>query len=119
MFRDDVRAFVKRNRLPLVSGPIVTGESGLAHRFDYATNIQDQHKLIRLVPFMDHKSASSLLFAWKDSEAVRSRDTRLLALFDDSRRQLGADTREAFLHYRVQTLPWSQRDNLMRVLEAG
>jgi hypothetical protein len=119
-FLEDVVHFLEEHSIRFISDVTFQGKSGFNHRFDFAIprSRQTPERILRAINNPNKDSATNLLFAWTDTREIRPRDSQVYAILNDVERALNADVLNAFHHYDVRTILWSEREAYANVLAA-
>ncbi|WP_342436698.1 DUF1829 domain-containing protein [Paenibacillus sp. FSL L8-0436] len=120
MFLDDVENFFDKNDIRYSEQIILTGKSGLSHKFDFLIP-KSKNSPERLISAMNRPNidkTKSMLFAWEDSKDTRKHESVLYAFINDSDKRIKPDIMNAFFEYNATPILWSQREDYIEHLSA-
>src|SRR5690606_18607791 len=77
-FLEDVAKFLEERDVRFSRNVQFTGKSGFVHSFDFLIpkSKKAPERLVRAISRADRQNIMPVLFAWQDSKAVRSEDSR-------------------------------------------
>jgi hypothetical protein len=74
--------------------------------------------MLKVVNAPRRDRVESLLFAANDMRAVRGKDVQVVAIVNDTRREVSPEVLSALQTYEVIAQPWSHRDQIIGQLVA-
>jgi Domain of unknown function DUF1829/Domain of unknown function DUF1828 len=119
LFIEDVQHFLEEHEARFTPSVDFVGKSGYSHKFDFVIPHSKEmpERLLRAINHPSRESATSLLFAWTDMKEVRPANSNVYAILNDEK-DLSPDVLNAFEHYDVKTILWSQRKEFIQELVA-
>jgi hypothetical protein len=120
LFHEDVESWLDLSDIRYTPRPKFTGKSGYDHMFDFVVpkSRRQPERILRAINHPGRDTAESVAFAWLDTKEVRSPDSRIYALLNDTDRKLSATPLEALRRYGVVPVPWSERESVREELAA-
>jgi hypothetical protein len=120
LFYEDVSKFLDDHEVRFSSNVEFAGRSGYYHRFDFVIphSRAMPERVLRAINHPTRDNASSFLFAWTDTREVRPANSIAYAVLNDQHGPLKREVINAFDHYEVKTILWSQRDQFITELAA-
>lgn len=119
IFLDDIKTYFDKNEIFYSENINLTGKSGFIHEYDFLFQ-KNKTKPERLCKALNNPSKSnfqSTMFMWNDTKEARNTDSQLIVLLNDERK-IDSNIVDGFKNYNVNTVLWSQRDNLIKDLIA-
>lgn len=95
----------------------IQGKSKLMHRFDFLMTVQNkQKKLVRLVNNLDQIQLERILLSWQDTSEQRAakynQNLSMVALINDSQKEIPSKFHEAFIQYGIEPLGFSDKEKV-------
>jgi hypothetical protein len=120
LFIEDVQHFLEDHEVRFTPNVDFVGKSGYSHKFDFVIPYSSTkpERLLRAINHPSRESASLLLFAWTDMKEVRPVNSNVYAILNDAEKPPSPDVLNAFDHYDLKTILWSQRDQFIVELAA-
>lgn len=120
IFYEDVEAWLDLHDIRHTPKVKFTGQTGYDHLFDFVIPKSRQHpeRLIRTVNRPSRSTAENVVFAWTDTKEVRTPESRMYALLNDSERKVDHTVTAALRSYDVTPVTWSERDDVRVELAA-
>lgn len=120
LFSEDVSRFLDDHDVRFSPNVGFIGKSGYHHRFDFVIphSRAMPERVVRAINHPTRDNASAFLFAWTDTREVRPANSKAYAVLNDQHGSLKQEVINAFDHYEVQTILWSQRNKFVRDLAA-
>ncbi|MDX6047474.1 DUF1828 domain-containing protein [Bacillus paranthracis] len=99
----------------------IQGKSKLMHKFDYLMTTKNrQKKLVRLVNHLDQIQLERVLLSWQDTSQQRlknyNEDLGMVALVNDSEKELPDKFTQAFNEYGIEALGFSDKEKVKHSL---
>jgi hypothetical protein len=118
LFMEDVLAWLDSANIRYTPNLKFTGKSGYDHRFSFIIpkSSQQPERLLEAVATPKTESAKQLLFKWSDIRDTRARDSRLLALLNDTESKVLPTLLDALRKYEIHPVLWSRRDDALNLL---
>ncbi len=119
-FIEDVSHFLDNHDIRYTSNKGVTGKAGFSHKFDFVIPKSKKYpeRLMRAINNPSRDTATSLIFAWTDTEENRSKDSQFYVMLNDKEKPISSEILSAFHKYGVKTLAWSEREKYANELAA-
>jgi hypothetical protein len=97
-----------------------TGKSGYDHVFDFVIpkSRREPERIVRALNRPDRETTESLAFAWLDTREVRSSESELYAVLNDTDRNPSSAMVDALRNYSIFPILWSQRNEVLDKLAA-
>ncbi len=120
IFYEDVEAWLDLHDIRHTPKVKFTGQTGYDHLFDFVIPKSPQHpeRLIRTVNRPSRSTAENVVLAWIDTKEVRTPESRMYALLNDSERKVDHTVTAALRSYDVTPVSWSERDEVRVELAA-
>lgn len=120
LFREDVEKWLDLSEVRYLPNVQFTGRSGYTHHFDFAIprSKLEPERILKAINNPNKDSAQSLIFSWLDTREERPSDSRAVAFLNDNERQVTSAVLDAFRHYEIQPVLWSQREEVRSNLVA-
>lgn len=120
LFYEDVTQWLDLSEIRYTPKVKFTGKSGYDNMFDFVVPRfrKEPERIIQAINSPKKDSAEALLFKWHDTREVRSPDTKLYALLNDSVAPVSESVVVAFNNYEVTPVLWSQRETVRGALAA-
>lgn len=112
LFHEDVAAWLDRHEIRHTPRVKFSGRSGYDHLFHFAIprSRDAPERIVQAFNRPDRKNALAMAFAWQETKAVRSLESRAYAIFNDSEQQVSQQVVNAIGNYGVKAIPWSDRE---------
>ena len=97
-----------------------SGTSGYDHLFDFVIprSREAPERIVRTVNRPSRQTAQTIAFAWLDTKAVRSPESRAYAILNDSDQPVSQQVVTAIRSYGVSPVVWSDREEVRAELAA-
>ena len=120
LFYEDVSRFLDKHDIRFSPNVGFAGKSGYHHCFDFVIphSREMPERVVRAINHPTRDNASAFLFAWTDTKEVRPANSKAYAVLNDQHGSLKREITNAFDHYEVKTILWSQRDRFVSELAA-
>lgn len=119
VFREDVEKYLREQNVRFVSDVRLTGISGLHHPFDFVIADSGQHpeRYVRVVNNPNRENIVAVLFAWHDIQSERVPTAKMVTVLNDEGHHISPDNVAALEKYGIETIPWTERDNKVALLQ--
>ncbi len=89
-----------------------SGTSGFDHLFDFVIpkSREAPERIVRTVNSPSRQTAQTVVFAWLDTKAARSPESRAYAILNDSDQPISHQVVKAIQNYDVSPIVWSRRE---------
>jgi hypothetical protein len=97
-----------------------SGKTGFDHMFDFVipkSKVQPE-RLLQSVNTPKKDAVESVFFKWLDTKDVRSPDSRLFTILNDTETPVIKAVEEALKKYQIAPVRWSQREEVREMLAA-
>lgn len=120
LFYEDVVAWLDVHDIRYTPKVKFTGKTGYDHLFDFVIpkSRQQPERIVQTINRPSKDTAQAVAFSWIDTKEVRSPESRVYALLNDSEATVSSAVVDALKSYDVQPVPWSQREQVREVLAA-
>jgi hypothetical protein len=120
LFLEDVVSWMALNEIRYISNVKFTGKSELDHTFDFAIppSKTKPERILRAINSPNRNTAQAMAFAWIDTKAVRSPESRAYAILNDTDKDIPNFVTGALKNYGVKPVLWSKRENIRDELAA-
>jgi hypothetical protein len=120
LFIEDVASWFDANDIRYTPNVKFTGKSGYDYVFDFVipkSRLQPE-RIIRALNRPNRETTEALVFAWMDTREVRSPESELYAILNDSDKTPSDGSVEALRNYFIFPVLWSQREQVVETLAA-
>ncbi len=120
LFYEDVVSWLDLHDIRHTPKAKFSGTSGYDHMFDFVIpkSRDAPERIVRTVNSPDRQTAQTVAFAWMDTKAVRSPESRAYAILNDSERPVSEQVVAAIRNYGVSPVAWSDREGVRAELAA-
>jgi len=97
-----------------------SGKTGFDHMFDFVvpkSKVQPE-RLLQAVNAPKKDAVESVFFKWLDTKDVRSPDSQLLAILNDTEISVIKTVEDALKNYEITPVRWSRREEVREMLAA-
>lgn len=96
------------------------GKSGYDHHFDFVIpkSTSRSERIIEMVNYPQKNKVGELVFKWQDTRDARPPESQMFALLNDSQAKVPETVIEALNCYEIQTILWSNHQDIEGVLTA-
>ena len=118
LFMEDVEQHLRLHSIRFSPRIQFSGKSGFAHHFDFLIPPSEKQpeRIIRAINHPERGNIASFLFSWSDTKDTRPPKSSAIAFLNDMEKPLSSDLASALSKYDVQGVPWSQRDQHIKIL---
>lgn len=111
LFHEDVVSWLDVHDIRHTPKVKFSGESGYDHLFDFVIprSRKAPERIVRTVNRPNRQMAETVAFAWLDTKAVRSPESRAYAVLNDTDRPVSEQVLAAIRRYDVSPVVWSER----------
>lgn len=97
-----------------------TGMSGYDHLFNFVTpkSRRQPERIVQAINRPSRESAQLFIHAWSDTRETRPPASKAYAVLNDNEQPVSSAVIEAFRSYQIQSVPWSQRAEVVLELAA-
>ena len=120
LFFEDVVAWLDEKDIRYTPKIKFPGTSGYDQLFDFVIpkSRRQPERILQAITRPTRETASSFIWAWKDTSPVRSPDSRAFAVLNDSDQPVSPSVVDAFRNYQIQPVLWSARAEAEALLAA-
>ncbi len=120
IFIEDIASWLEVKEIRYTPSVKFTGKSGYDHVFDFVipkSRVQPE-RIVKAINHPNRDNAEALAFAWLDTREVRSPESELFAILNDTERTPSGAVIEALQNYFIFPVLWSQREEMTEKLAA-
>ncbi len=120
LFYEDVIKWLDICEIRYIPRVKFSGKTGYDHMFDFVipkSKIQPE-RLLQAVNTPKRDAVESLFFKWIDTKDVRSPDSRLFAILNDTENSVTKTVEDALKSYDITPVCWSRREETREILAA-
>jgi len=120
LFNEDVAAWLDLHDIRYTPKPKFTGKTGYDHLFDFVIpkSRRQPERILQAINRANRDTAQALAFSWIDTKEVRSPDSKVYAILNDSEHRISSEVTDALRNYDVRPVPWSEREQVLQELAA-
>lgn len=120
LFYEDVVGWLDVHEIRHTPKVKFSGTSGYDHLFDLVIprSRKAPERIVRTVNRPNRQTAQTVAFAWLDTKAVRSPESRAYAILNDSDQPVSQQVVTAIQSYGVSPVVWSDREEVRAELAA-
>lgn len=120
LFLEDVEDWLRISNIRFISNVKFSGKTGYDHLYNFVIPSSRAHpeRVMLSINNPDRASAQRAVFAWEDTRAARTGESRAFAILNDSVKPVANSVLTAFRNYDVQAVSWSRRDGVREELAA-
>lgn len=120
LFYEDVVAWLDVHDIRYTPKVKFTGKTGYDHLFDFVIpkSRQQPERVIKTINRPDRSAAQAVVLSWIDTKEVRTPESRVYALLNDSEQTVHQAALDALRSYDVRPVMWSQREDVREELAA-
>lgn len=112
VFKEDIHRYLSLKEVPFSIDIRLQGESGLNHGFDFVIGSVGNHpeQYLRAINVPNRENIVELIFSWQDVKDSRPPGTQVYAILNDEVRQTSRSLLDALDTYKIDSIPWSERE---------
>lgn len=120
LFYEDVVAWLDLHEVRYTPKVKFTGKTGYDHLFDFVIpkSRRQPERILQTINRPNRDTAQSVAFAWIDTKEVRSPESRVYAILNDTEQKIAQPVFDALRNYDVTPIPWKDRDQVVEELAA-
>lgn len=117
-FYEDVVSWLDLKDIRYTPHVKLTGNSGFDHFFDFVIpkSRKQTERILKTINRPGRDTAESVAFSWIDTKEVRSANSRIYALLNDTDMNVSSSVVDALKSYDVHPVVWSRRDEVVAEL---
>lgn len=117
-FYEDVVSWLDLKDIRYTPHVKLTGNSGFDHFFDFVIpkSRRQPERILKTINRPGRDTAESVAFSWIDTKEVRSPNSRIYALLNDTDMNVSSSVVDALKSYDVHPVVWSRRDEVVAEL---
>lgn len=117
-FYEDVVSWLDLKDIRYTPHVKLTGNSGFDHFFDFVIpkSRKQPERILKTINRPGRDTAESVAFSWIDTKEVRSPNSRIYALLNDTDMNVSSSVVDALKSYDVHPVVWSRRDEVVAEL---
>ena len=118
LFVIDVRTWLSQANVRFTPDVKFTGSSGYDHRFDFVIPSSENlpERVLQSANRPNRGWAERLAFSWLDTRETRPKGSKAFAILNDQSDGIGQNLINALGSYDIQTLIWSEREEVVEQL---
>ena len=118
LFVIDVRTWLSQANVRFTPDVKFTGASGYDHRFDFVIPSSENlpERVLQSANRPNRGWAERLAFSWLDTRETRPKGSKAFAILNDASDGIGQNLINALGNYDIQTLVWSEREEVVEQL---
>ena len=118
LFHEDVAAWLDDLNIRYTPSVKLAGKSGYDHRFDFVIpkSGRQPERVLRAINRPNRNTAQMAVFSWIDTKEVRSPDSRVYAVLNDSEQPVSENILGSMRKYDVHPILWSDREDIRKDL---
>lgn len=119
IFLDDVTEFLDSKDIFYSKDVSFVGKSGFIYSYEYLLQRTKEkpERLCKVINNPNKQNFQNTIFMWNDTKRTRDNNSQLIVFLNDENR-IDATVIEGFRNYKVNTIPWSERDKYLELLRA-
>jgi hypothetical protein len=120
LFFEDVIAWLDANEIRYTPKVKFTGISGYDQLFDFVIpkSRKQPERILHAITRPTRETAQSFIYAWADTQKVRSPESRAYAVLNDVEQTISGGVTEALRNYQIHPVLWSARGEVVTELAA-
>lgn len=120
LFYEDVVAWLDANDIRYTPEVKFTGISGYDHLFNFVIpkSRKQPERIVQAINRPSRESAQLFIHAWSDTRDTRPDDSKAFAVLNDIEQPVSSAVIEAFRNYKIQSVLWSHRAEVVMELAA-
>ena len=118
IFLEDVTNFLDNKEIFYSKDVSFFGKSGFVYSYEYLLQRTKKmpERLCKVINNPNKQNFQNTMFMWNDTKETRDRNSQLIVFLNDENR-IDSSIIEGFKNYDVNTIPWSEKDNYLRLLK--
>lgn len=120
LFFEDVVAWLDANEIRYTPKVKFTGISGYDQLFDFVIpkSRKQPERILQAITRPTRETAQSFIYAWADTQKVRSPESRAYAVLNDVEQATSGGVIDALRNYQIRPVLWSARAEVVTELAA-
>ncbi len=120
LFLEDVKSWMDSNDIRYTENINFKGKSGFDRKFDFVIPKSKifPERLIKVVNDSNKNTTDSLIMDWIDTKEIRTEEPKAFVIINDVNKKIKQNSLDAFTHYGMQTIPWSNKENFKETFAA-
>ena len=120
IFLDDVTKFLDEKEIFYSKDVNFIGKSGFLYSYEYLIQRSktQPERLCKVINNPNKQNFQNTIFMWNDTKETRNNDSKLIVFLNDENR-IDSNIIDGFKNYKVDTIPWSKKDNYIEFLKAS
>ena len=117
-FKEDVSTFFNARNINFVPDIKISGKTGYDHNIDFVLpkTAKSPERLIKTINKATKDQVLAIVFAFSDISAVRNIEGEQIVMFNDECSNISTDAEKALNQYEIKYVPWSKRNEYVKVL---
>lgn len=119
IFLEDVKKFLDKKNIFYTRDVNFVGKSGFVYSYEYLIQRTKEkpERLCKVINNPNKQNFQSTMFMWNDTRETRDDNSQLIVFLNDENR-IDSSIIEGFKNYKVDTIPWSEREKYLDKLTA-
>jgi hypothetical protein len=119
LFFEDVKNWMDSNKVIYDENIIFKGKSGFDRKFDFVIpkSRNSHERLIKVVNDLNKNTTDSFIMDWIDIREIKSEEPKVFVFTNDIDK-VNSKSLDAFKHYNIQPILWSNKKNFIEELVA-
>lgn len=120
LFLEDVSRFLQINDIRFTAAIQFTGRSGLSYNLDFVIPSSQKmpERIIKTINQPTKERSQATMFAWNDIKEVRSANTRMYVILNDTEKKIKNEIITAFDVCGIIPVLWSKKEEHVQELSA-
>ncbi len=120
LFLEDVETWLRISDIRFTPNVKLSGSSGYDHLYNFVIPMSRIHpeRVLLSINHPNRANVQKVVFAWLDTRAARSGESRAFAILNDSVRPVTENVLAAFQSYNMQPISWLEREKVREELAA-
>lgn len=121
IFSELVQEYFDNNGILYTPNINIIGKSTMTANYDFVIPKSKHYpeRFIKPINNVNETMVKSTIFTWEDVKPVRSDDSVLYAILNDTQKQINTESITALKEYKIKTILWSQRKQFVSELSAS
>ena len=119
IFLDDIKSFFNQKEIFYSEDVSFIGKSGFVYSYDYLIQRTKEkpERLCKAINNPNRQNFQNTIFMWNDTKETRKLDSQLIVFLNDENK-IDPSVIEGFKNYEVNVIPWSKREESLKILTA-
>ena len=120
IFLDDVTNFLDEKEIFYSKDVNFIGKSGFLYSYEYLIQRSktQPERLCKVINNPNKQNFQNIIFMWNDTKETRNCESKLIVFLNDENK-IDSNVIDGFKNYNVDTIPWSRKDDYIKLLRAS